>query len=61
MFAISLFLSIHLVVYIIMNGKIHRAFNTFYLPAKNPFRAVEGGCLGAEFVANIPDTKSTPG
>ena len=36
--------------------KIHKAFNTFYLPAKNPFSAVEGR-LGAEFVANsIPDT-----
>ena len=23
--------------------KIQRAFNTFYLPAKNPFSAVEGG------------------
>ena len=23
--------------------KIHRAFNTFYLPAKNSFSAVEGG------------------
>ena len=35
-------------------------FNTFYLPAKNPFSAVERGGegrLGAEFVANsIPDT-----
>ena len=42
-----------------MNEKIHRAFNTFYLLAKNRFSAVERGgeVEGAEFVANsIPDT-----
>ena len=30
--------------------KIHRAFNTFYLLAKNSFSAVEGGEGGAEFL-----------
>ena len=59
MFAISLFLGLQRFLscsLLLWMKKIHRAFNTFYLPAKNPFSAVEGE-VGAKFVANsIPDT-----
>ena len=60
MFAISLFLGIQrffvLWFILLLMKKIHRAFNTFYLLAKNSFSAVEGergrGRLGggAEFL-----------